>query len=107
MIGKSEMRTVYGITRDGSCGSATSDAEKSEALAAAASLKALSNTGVFSVAITLGLSGTNLANAREVMKAVASKNSMYFETSSPSSNIDDIYIGIVKTIVDKITIMLS
>ncbi len=102
MIGKSgNADGLYGITRDGS-GSATSDAEKSEALAAAASLKALSNTGVFSVAITLGLSGTNLANAREVMKAVASKNSMYFETSSPSSNIDDIYIGIGKTIVDKI-----
>ncbi|NLM15307.1 MAG: hypothetical protein GX218_05555, partial [Clostridiaceae bacterium] len=102
MIGQSgNADGLYGITRDGS-GSATSDAEKSEALAAAASLKALSNTGVFSVAITLGLSGTNLANAREVMKAVASKNSMYFETSSPSSNIDDIYIGIGKTIVDKI-----
>ncbi|MGI6334142.1 MAG: Spy0128 family protein [Saccharofermentanales bacterium] len=102
MIGQSgNADGLYGITRDGS-GNATSDAEKSEALAAAASLKALSNTGVFSVAITLGLSGTNLANAREVMKAVASKNSMYFETSSPSSNIDDIYISIGKTIVDKI-----
>ena len=56
---------LYGVTRDDS-GTATSTAEKAEALAAASSLSSLTDTGVFSIAITLGLSGVDLANSAEI-----------------------------------------
>jgi hypothetical protein len=91
----------YGITRDGS-GTATSASEKSESLAEANNLAGMSGSESFSVAITLGLSGTDLANSAEIMSAAASKPENYFATSTPSDDVDDIYVRIAQTIIDRV-----
>ncbi|MEA4889397.1 MAG: Cna B-type domain-containing protein [Clostridiaceae bacterium] len=90
---------LYGITRDGN-GAATSDDEKSEAIAMTPGLKAAATS--FSVAVTLGLSGTTLTNARDVMGAIAGDTGKYYETNNPSADINAIYQSIGTTIVNMI-----